>query len=273
MTLEKLIREYMKSQNFLKLSEKSKASYTHCADRLLVFFGNVNVEGIKRSDLIRFMNEHGNKPAFANLAMRVASVMLSFAVDMDIIPHNPAHKLKKLKMGSHLRWEVSEVREVIALNDRKISTAVALAWYTGQREGDILAMRWGDFKDGYISTIQEKTKLEMKIKAHPDLIGYLESIRDGAPDSHYIVSGEKKMNSPAFRNMLKRRTKKLNIEKVFHGIRKGVACSLAENGRPINEIAAIMGHKSIRMAAYYSEQANGTTLRENAVSHIVSCVD
>jgi integrase len=81
------------------------------------------------------------------------------------------------------------------------------------------------------------------------------------------------MSSQAFRNMLKRRTQKLNIKKVFHGIRKGVASSLAEQRAPLNEIAAIMGHKSIRMAAYYSEQANNKVLTDNAVNTIVSCVD
>jgi integrase len=66
--------------------------------------------------------------------------------------------------------------------------------------------------------------------------------------------------------------KLLGINKTFHGIRKGVACSLAENGRSINEIAAILGHKTIRMAAYYADQASGKRLAENAVSSIVSCV-
>jgi integrase len=61
-------------------------------------------------------------------------------------------------------------------------------------------------------------------------------------------------------------------DKTFHGIRKGVASSLAENGSSIKEIAAILGHKSIRMAAYYADQASGKKLVENAVSSIVSCV-
>lgn len=272
MNLEKLLQEYMKSPGFTKLSSKSKYGYIHSAELMISHFGDVDIRDIRRSDLIRYMNDNAHRPAAANLSVRVLSVLLSFAVDMDYIPYNPALRLKKLKMGSHLRWEPEEVKAVIALNDRKISTAVALAWYTGQREGDILSMRWKDFKDGYISIIQEKTNVEMKIKAHPDLIEYLEGIRGDAPESHYIVSGQKKMGGAAFRNMLKRRTDKLSIDKVFHGIRKGVACSLAENGRPINEIAAIMGHKSIRMAAYYSEQANGTTLRSNAVDSLSTVI-
>lgn len=272
MTFEKLLAEYTKSPRFRKLGERSKQSYMYCGERLSNHFGNISVDKIRRADILRYQNEHGDKPAYANLAMRVASIVFSFGLDMDYVQFNPASRIKMLPIGSHTKWEVSEVRQVIALHDRKISTAVALAWYTGQREGDILNMRWSDYDGEYIRVVQEKTKLEMKIKAHPDLIKYLDSIRGDAVPSDYIVSGSGKMSSQAFRNMLKRRTQKLNIKKVFHGIRKGVASSLAEQRAPLNEIAAIMGHKSIRMAAYYSEQANNKVLTDNAVDTIVSCV-
>lgn len=101
MKFEALLREYMRSHGYLKLSDKSKASYTHCADRVAEHLGNVDVKDVKRSDLIRFMNKNGDKPAFANLAIRVASVILSYAVDLDIIPYNPALRIKKFKTGSH----------------------------------------------------------------------------------------------------------------------------------------------------------------------------
>lgn len=268
-----MLTEYGKSPRFKKLSTRSKHSYMYCGEQLAKHFGDIPVSQIRRADVLRYQNERGDTPAHCNLAMRVASVIFGFGLDMDYVQFNPAARIKMLEVGSHTKWETKEVREVIALRDRKISTAVALAWYTGQREGDVLAMRWRDFDGSYIGVTQEKTGLEMKIKAHPDLVSYLESIRDGAVPDEYIVSGPKKMSGQAFRNMLKRRTAKLNIKKVFHGIRKGVASSLAEQRAPLNEIAAIMGHKSIRMAAYYAEQANNKVLTDNAVNTLVSCID
>lgn len=272
MTLDQLFEGYSKSQGYNDLAARSKESYGYCANALIKHFGDKPVEAMRRSDFIKFQNDHAAKPAFANLAVRVASIMFAYAVDLDILPANPVARLKKLKTGSHTKWTLDEVKAMISIDDRKISTAVALAWYTGQRESDILSMRWASYSDGYISVTQQKTGLEMKIKAHPDLVEYLSKVRGDEPDSYYIVSGATKMSGPAFRNMLKRRTNKLNIDKVFHGIRKGVACSLAENGRPISEIAAIMGHKSMRMAAYYAEQASSTKLTENAVSNLSSTI-
>lgn len=272
MTFEKLFTQYTKSPQFTVLSTRSKQAYLYVGKGLGQYFGERTVDKIKRSDLLKFQQDTADRPAYANMALRIASVVFSYAVNMDLMEHNPAARLKKLKVGSHVRWSVDEVKAVIALNDRKISTAAALGWYTGQREGDVLSMRWRDFDGDYIAVKQQKTGLEMKIKVHPDLSAYLKSIRGQEPADYYIVSGETQMSGPAFRNMLKRRIDKLNIKKVFHGIRKGVACSLAENGSPLSEIAALMGHKTIRMAAYYAEQANTKVLTDNAVNNLESCV-
>ena len=268
MNFEKLFDEYLKSPGFRKLSVRSKQLYMYCGRQLSDYFKKKNVDKIKRSDLLALQNARQERPAHANLVIRVASVVFAYAVDMVIMPFNPAARLKKLKTGSHIKWTPEEVKKVIAIGDRKISTAVALAWYTGQRESDVLGMTWADYDGTYIKVIQKKTGLEMNIKVHPDLVEHLNSLADNEPDHYYIVSGPNKMSGPAFRNMLKRRTDKLHIGKVFHGIRKGVASALAENGSSINEIAAIMGHKSIRMAAYYTEQASTKTLTESAVDNL-----
>jgi integrase len=272
-TFEKLFTDYMKSPQFCRLADKSKQMYIYSGEQMGNYLKDKPIREIRRSDLLRFQNNNSARPAFANAALRVASVVFSHALDMDMIDHNPAARMRKLKIGSHEKWTPNEVRSVIALRDRRISTAVALAWYTGQREGDILSMQWKDFDGQYIAVVQSKTKLEMKIRAHPDLIAYLESIRKGSCPTDFIVSGKQIFNSSAFRGMLKRRLDDMGIHKVFHGIRKGVASSLAENRAPISEIAAMMGHKSMRMAAYYAEQASSKTLTDNAVSSLVSCID
>jgi integrase len=267
-----LFRQYERSPGFGKLSVKSKQAYIYCAKRIAVMLGDMDVAKMRRSTFIQMQADLKDTPALANLFTRISSIALSYGVDLDIISANPVAGLKSLKTGSHEKWNPEEVRQVIALSDRKISTAVALAWYTGQREGDILSMRWSDYKDGYISLAQQKTGQEMKLKVHPDLEAYLDSIRGTDPEGCFIVSGERPVTGGSFRTTFGRKMKSIGINKTFHGIRKGVACSLAENGRSVNEIAAILGHKTIRMAAYYADQANGKKLAENAVSSMVSCL-
>lgn len=272
MNFARLFSKYENSPGFSKLSTNSKRLYIYCADRLVKELGDVDVAEMRRSTFITLQAKYKDRPAFANLLTRVASIALSYGVDLDILPANPVAGMKNMKVGSHIRWEPEEVSKVIRSDDRKISTAVALAWYTGQRESDILKMRWCDIKDGYLSVVQDKTGQELKIKIHDDLTKFLRSVRGNEPESYYVVSGKEPMTGSAFRAHFRRRRGSLGVNKTFHGIRKGVACSLAENGRSVKEIAAILGHKSIRMAAYYADQASGKKLVENAVSSITSCV-
>jgi integrase len=271
MKIEKLVKEYWKSPGYRDLSESSQRSYDHALNNIVDYFRGKEVEEIKRSDMIRFVNDKADKPASANLMLRVASVVFSYAVDMDILPYNPAARLKKLKIGSHVRWHPEEVRDAVAMGNRIVSSAVALAWYTGQREGDILQMRWRDLREGAFHLTQTKTKLEMSIKAHLDIVNYLIDVRGVEPDDYFIVSGKNPISEQAFRGRFSRAMEKLGIHKTFHGIRKGVASMLAENGRSTTEIAAILGHKTTRMAEYYAEQACGKKLASNAVDNLTSC--
>lgn len=272
MNIKKLVNQYMKSPAFTHLADSSKRSYDYALRTLEDHFRDKDILEIRRSDMIKFVNTYVDKPAFANLSLRVASVLFSFAMDIDALPFNPADRIKKFKIGSHSRWYEEDVKTAIRDHDRVISTSVMLAWYTGQREEDILNMRWSDLRQGHVHLVQGKTKLEMEIKAHPDMIAGLLKFRGNEPDHYFIVSGAKPLSGQAFRGRFKRAMTRLGISKVFHGIRKGVASSLAEKGRSTTEIAAILGHKTTRMAEYYAEQACGKKLASNAVDAITSCV-
>lgn len=272
MNFAMLFSKYERSPGFAHLSINSQRLYNYCANRLVEDLGDADVENMRRSTFIHLQSKYKDRPAFANLMTRVASIVLSYGVDLDILPANPVAGMKSLKIGAHEKWEPEEVGNVVRMGDRKISTAVALAWYTGQRESDILKMRWSDIKDGYLAITQDKTQREMKIKIHDDLKRFLDGFRGDEPESYYIVSGKEQMTGTAFRAAFRRKRGRMGFNKTFHGIRKGVACSLAENGSSIKEIAAILGHKSTRMAAYYAEQASDKKLAESAVGNLPSCV-
>ena len=270
MTFDELFKDYSNTDSYKKLSVASWRGYAYGAKNLSSHFKNRDATKLRRSDFIKMKDEMSNRPGSANLVLRVASILYGHALDRDLIAANPVANMKKNKLQGHEKWNPEEVRKLISEADERISIAVALAWYTGQREGDILAMRMGDYTDGYIALTQSKTKTEMKIKVHPDLEAILSAIAPKRSHEDYIVSGTKRMGDSNFRKLFASESKRLGVEKVFHGIRKGVASSLAENGRPISEIAAMLGHKSIRMAAYYAEQADSTKLAESAVSNLTS---
>jgi integrase len=262
-----VIREYRASPAYRSLADTSKRQYTSSLSRLETEFGEKKITEVKRSDIIRLTNKMGNTPAMANRVARVTSVLFSFALDMGVIDHSPAVRLKKQKIGTLAKWEPEEVFRVIALKHPVVSPAVALGWFTGQRESDILSAQWTDITDNgtILQVIQQKTGMVMEIELHPALQKYLKKIRKKS-DSPYIVG--KKMSSSAFRAMFKQAIEKIGIHKTFHGIRKGVASYLAEVEVTASGIQRLLGHKSLSMATLYTNQAAAKKLIKYAVKSI-----
>ena len=70
-----IFKDYSNSQNFTKLSISTKHSYDYGARQLEEFFGELDFTTLKRSNFIRFQEKYSDKPAAANLAIRVASIL------------------------------------------------------------------------------------------------------------------------------------------------------------------------------------------------------
>ena len=262
MKLRQVVDLYVKSTRFKNLSHGSKTKYIWALDMLEVEFGGVEVTKIKRPHIIRAHDAMGDTPGKARFFACVTSAFFNYALDMGHVTENPATRIKQAKSKSIPRWDVDDIYRVINLNDRIVSTAVCLAWHTGQRGGDVLKIKWSDIDGDFLRLTQEKTGTKMKIKINPSLRKYLNKLPEAG---NYIVSGTEKMSTEAFRGMFKRRIATLGIDGSFHGIRKTVACTLAEKGASTNEIASLLGHKTLAMAELYTKQANSERMTSSAV--------
>lgn len=267
MKVRDVVTEYMKSRRFNDLSSSSKDQYFQCLMKVEAAMGDMDITDVKRRDVLKMHDSLSDRPSTANATIRISSIFFNFAIDMEYIHANPATRISPLKTGTLKRWDVEQIMKVIALGHRRISTAVALAYYTGQREADVLKMRWTDIKDNCLHVTQSKTGQVLEIMIAKELHDVLNSIgRDG----DYIVSGSKPLSGPAFRNQFTRVIRSLGIDLPFHGIRKTVGCILAEKGSSVNEIAAMLGHKTLAMAALYTRQANNTKMIASAVTSLTS---
>ena len=74
MTFEKLFTDYMKSPQFCRLAVQSKQMYIYSGEQIGKYLMDKPIKEIRRSDLLRFQNDNSARPAFANAALRVASV-------------------------------------------------------------------------------------------------------------------------------------------------------------------------------------------------------
>lgn len=267
MKISALITEFVGTRRFEALSDSTKRHYWAALQDLEARFGGLDASEVKRRDLLRAQDEMAKAPSMATRLGQVASLFFNYAIDMEYVQTNPAVRLTRNRSGSLPRWDTADIERVINMGHPIISTAVAIAFHTGQRQSDILTMRWEDIKDGNIVVTQQKTGQPMVIKMSEQLKEILGKLKERGP---FILTGPTSMTGAAFRNMFKRATRKIGIDLPFHGIRKTVACILAERGVSTNEIAAILGHRTLEMAQLYTKQADKTKMITSAVNALAS---
>jgi integrase len=264
MKVKDVVKEYMKTRRFRSLSTETQRQYLYGFDDINKFVGDMDAAQVKRRDMLKAVDELSVRPGTTNRFCRVASLLFNYAVDMEYTERNPAQRIAKPKMGTRERWTSDEIRKAMSFPRPIVGAAVALAYYTGQREGDILNMKWEDITDDTITVTQSKTGVILNIRLAKPLLRILSKMEN---KTGYIVSPDgKKMNGPAFRSRFKREMREIHIDKTFHGLRKTVGSHLAEKGSSINEIAALLGHKTLSMAALYTKQADKTKMISSAIS-------
>lgn len=269
MKTKQVVYEYMKSRRFTSLAAATQRNYIPALDQITDLIGETPIEEVRRRDLIRAFEGMAEKPAVANRFGRVASVFFNYATDMEYCTANPAQRLTPFRLGTWRQWTKEEVDKVIALKHPIVSVAVALAYYTAQREADVLKMQWSDIKDGVLKVKQNKTGTVLDIAIAPQL---QEILNEVPKKGKYIIPSKTSspLSGPAFRNMTKRITRTVGVDAPFHGLRKTVGSRLAEKGRSVNEIAAVLGHKTLTMAALYTKQADSRKMIASAVTSLAS---
>ena len=142
----------------------------------------------------------------------------------------------------------------------------ALALFTGQRQGDVLQMKWSDVRDGVVSVVQEKTGVRVWIPIHRALAKIL---ADVPRRSIYIATNSHgaPWTQDGFRTSWGRLLERMELpgRLVFHGLRKSAVVMLLEAGCTTAEVASITG-QSYDMVEHYAKQVSQRKLAAAAIA-------
>jgi len=170
--------------------------------------------------------------------------------------HNPLAGLKKPKNPPRDRLIADqEFLQVLALAPDTIGLAMLLALYTGQRQGDLLRLKWSDVHDGAIHLQQSKTGKRLAISLHVDLKRVLGRCwllpGGGAQGGEYVICSTRgtRYSSEGFRAMFTRVQRAYarggGTRWRFHDIRALAAtrCDTPEEAR------RLLGHTTVAMTS------------------------
>jgi site-specific recombinase XerD len=248
---------------------------------------------MRRGILENFRREHGDKrvahlqheyvaaiiaaksktPHAANNLRKVLRHLLDHAVEIRMIAHNPALRVKRLKTKGrgHHTWtdaEIEQFRTHWRLGTQQ-RLAMELALETTSRRADITRIGPQHERNGRLDLRHTKNDAEAFIPITPELRAAI----DACPTKHltFLHTHKGTPRSPkALGGDFRHWCDAAGLPKrcTIHGLRKGGARRLAEAGATAKEIISVTGHKTLAEVQRYVDAADKARLAEQAIEKL-----
>lgn len=121
--------------------------------------GNIRLEKLTALDVATMVDTLAKERGLrtSQYARTLTSMMLNYAVGLDVIPRNVAKNTRppKAKREEMKFWQPSEVRTFLqAIKGHRLEALFKLALTTGMRKAELLGLRWRDLKGDTLSIRQ-----------------------------------------------------------------------------------------------------------------------
>ncbi|NEX46963.1 tyrosine-type recombinase/integrase [Pseudotabrizicola algicola] len=267
-TFRDLLRLYLGSPLYMKLSPSSKRNYRIILEKFCAKYGNLPMSQFSRKHASAILGKLSDTPEAANTLMKRLRLLLGFAVQIGMIAANPMTKMESYAAnedGYHT-WTEEEIAQFMARHPlgTKAHLALMLMLCTGQRKSDAVRMGWGDVANGMIRIRQQKTGTPLMIPILPELKAALADQPKDAPTFLRTEYG-RPYSVAGFGNWMRDRCDEAGLPNcASHGLRKACARRLAEAGCTIHQIKAITGHKTDAEVHRYTAKADQVRLAHSA---------
>ena len=230
------------------------------------------VAEMRRRHVEKLLSAWVDKPSDHNRLLSLLRRLLDHAIALEWIEINPVQAFKKRKLaGTYATWteeQIAAYEEAWSIGTIQ-RTAFDLLLWTAQRSGDVRIMGRHHLDDRRIVLNQSKTENAVGIPIAPALAASLATVPS---DQLLFLVDErgKSYTASTFSHMMSAAIDAAGLPDrcTPHGLRKAACRRLAEAGCSASEIMSISGHKSLREAQRYVEEANRKLLSEAAMGRI-----
>ena len=272
-TIGYLVARFYRSASYTNLAPSSQKAYRLIIDKFSREDGHRLVRDMPKAVAASIIEEIGTtRPRMANLTAATLKRLFSYAVKMDMRSDNPFIGIEAYDGGEHRAWTDREIADFEA--KWPIGTRQRLAFdlllFTGQRVGDVAAMRRADVLSGAIPVRQEKTGAVLSLPVHPNLLRSLQACPEDGPAP--LNTNGRPMTKRSIAAIVARAARASGLPRDCrtHGLRKAALTRLAQHGATTHEIQAVGGHKSLREVAHYTAAVDQTRLARSAIDRLPS---
>ncbi len=197
------------------------------------------------------------KPGTVNRELDTLKSVLSKAVEWKYLVASPARGVRRFRLQNRRTRILSayEQRRLLNACERmpKLQALLKLALITGARVGELLALRWEDCQDGYLTFWQTKNG---KVRRIP-ITETIEALLAPRPRIHAWVFTNAKTEKPytTIRKVFERALQRAKIttgDVTVHTLRHTALSRMVEHGLDDYTVMSISGHSSTRMLERYT---------------------
>lgn len=234
------------------LKPNTRAQYEICAKAIRAAFVEFEPHEVTPADIGAFLDHHRSTPAMANRMRSVLKEAFTIAVRIGLAPSNPVKDIDPFPEKRRGRYLTDQ--EYLAIKARlnpQMQCIMDMAYLTGQRIGDVLAIRRADIEGDTIRFEQAKTgnRVEITTEGVQEIAERAKGLRK-VPSLLLFHNGRgQPYNYYAARDCWRRACTKAKVQDAqFRDIRAKSATDAADQGL---DPTRLLGHADARTTKIY----------------------
>lgn len=263
MTIAWLIGKYLASTDYNALGHGTQADYRFAIEKIIEHFGDAPLDQVKASHITLYIERRSLASKHRALREKaILSMLYNWAIARDFCQFNPAGavKTKRLPGRKHIYIHDDTFDAVYEQSPQDLRDAIDLAYYIGQRPGDLLDMTMVKVRDGMLEYRQSKTGTPQRISLIGGLAEVIERIqaRKAAHQvtSMFLLVNERglKMTKAMLRSRFEAARAAAGIngnDFQFRDLRRKSGTDLREQAG-LDAAQDLLGHKSQAMTEHYT---------------------
>ena len=237
------------------LADSTRKQYRIAADKLKPVLIEFAPEQVTSRDVAAIRQHFSDHPSMANRILSFLRSVFNFALDRGMVESNPCIGVKRNKEKARDRYLTdAEYLAIRSAAPSDLQPIIDMAYLTGQRIGDVLAIRLGDITPEGITFKTQKTGTRLLVQMTPDLEAAIAAARaiPRRVESLYLFKtkrGGRQYAYTTIRDMWNAATKRAGIADAnLHDLR---AKAITDCKRQGQDAQALGGHATEAMTLRY----------------------
>jgi integrase len=244
------------------LRQSSMNSYNVVKPKLMEVFAMIDPPDVTPAHIRQFIGHcYTGRLGTGNRALSVLREAFDIGIEQGLCDFNPASQVKRKKQPKRTRRLTdAEFKGIRQCAKGDMPLIMDVLYYTGQRIGDVLAIKQSDISGGVLHVTQQKTGAQIAIDIGPLLEQAISAARSGQVTGLWLFSKHGKPYSYfTVQSQYKSACKRAGIDgTTLHDIRAKTITDMTIRGDNAQSLA---GHSDAKMTADYVRETVATKVK------------